>query len=89
MEGSNFIIRYYRAVVQPPFKGLVATMFGMTWARGAIFYGSDVGKALLLDAGVYGPISQTLPPLVIGTLVQAVSLTQISFEYKLKLNGSD
>jgi len=38
------MVRYYKAVVQPPFKGLMATMFGMTWARGAIFYGSDVGK---------------------------------------------
>lgn len=56
----------------PPFKGLAATMIGMTWARAAIFYGSDVGKAYLLEKGVHGALAQTLPPLVIGILVQAV-----------------
>ena len=37
LEGSNFIVRYYQAAVKPPFKGLGATIFGMSWARGAIF----------------------------------------------------
>jgi hypothetical protein len=37
LDGSNFIIRYYQAAVKPPFKGLVATISGMAWARGAIF----------------------------------------------------
>ena len=57
---------------QPPFKGLMATMVGMTWARAAIFYGSEVGKSFLLEKDVYGPLAQTLPPLVIGVVVQAV-----------------
>ena len=47
-------------------------MFGMTWARAAIFYGSEVGKCFLLENGVYGPVAQTIPPLVIGVVVQAV-----------------
>eukprot|EP01036_Dinobryon_divergens_P028099 gene28099-36991_t len=72
IEGSNFLIRYYKAVVMPPFKGLVATMFGMTWARAAIFYGSEVGKSFLLERNVYGPLAQTIPPLAIGVVVQAV-----------------
>lgn len=37
LEGSNFLVRYYQAAVKPPFKGLGATIFGMAWARGAIF----------------------------------------------------
>lgn len=37
LDGSNFVIRYYQAAVKPPFKGLVATISGMAWARGAIF----------------------------------------------------
>ena len=37
LEGSNMFVRYYKAVVRPPFKGLVATIGGMAWARGAIF----------------------------------------------------
>lgn len=46
----------------------------MTWARGAIFYGSDLGKAFLKTYGIYGPLAQTLPPLVIGTLVQFINM---------------
>jgi hypothetical protein len=41
LDGSNFIIRYYQAAVKPPFKGLVATISGMAWARGAIFCKSN------------------------------------------------
>ena len=37
LEGRNIFIRYYNAVIQPPFKGLAATIAGMAWARGAIF----------------------------------------------------
>lgn len=37
LEGTNFVARYYQAAVKPPFKGLGATIFGMSYARGAIF----------------------------------------------------
>lgn len=37
LEGTNFVVRYYQAAVKPPFKGLGATIFGMSYARGAIF----------------------------------------------------
>ena len=30
--------------MQPPYKGVLAVMAGMTWARAAIFWGSDCGK---------------------------------------------
>lgn len=74
LEGSNVMIRYYRAVVQPPYRGVVATMVGMTWARAAIFYGSDVGKQFLIDAGTPMSLAQTLPPLLIGTAVQVINM---------------
>lgn len=41
------MVRYYKAVMKPPYRGVVATMVGMTWARAAIFFGSDIGKDLL------------------------------------------
>jgi len=53
---------------------MVATIGGMSWARGAIFYGSDAGKIMLKDMNVYGPIAQMLPPLVIGTVVQVANM---------------
>eukprot|EP01035_Chromulina_nebulosa_P020287 gene20287-26335_t len=73
LEGSNFIIRYYKAM-QPPYRGVLATIIGMSWARGAIFYGSESGKKFLKSVGIYGPLAQTLPPLVIGTCVQIINM---------------
>jgi hypothetical protein len=42
LEGTNFVARYYQAAVKPPFKGLGATIFGMSYARGAIFCKYDM-----------------------------------------------
>lgn len=36
--------------------------------------GADVGKAMLLSMGIYGPIAQTLPTLIIGTAVQVINM---------------
>ena len=74
LEGSNKFVRWYKAVVQPPYRGVVATMLGMTWARAAIFYGSDLGKDYLKHNGLPTVAAQTLPPLVIGTFVQFANM---------------
>ena len=74
LEGSNMMIRYYKAVVQPPYRGVVATMFGMTWARAAIFFGSDVGKDYMKEHGYNPALCQAMPPLIIGTLVQIANM---------------
>ena len=74
LEGSNILIKYYRAVIQPPFRGLAATMFGMTWARAAIFYGADVGKELMLKNGSGNALAQTVPAFVLGTFVQIANM---------------
>ena len=68
------MVRYYRAVMTPPYKGVVGTMIGMTWARAAVLCGSELGKEHMIHLGYYGPIAQTIPPLVIGTLVQIVNM---------------
>lgn len=46
---------------------------GMTWARGFIFFGSDVGKQRLREMGFSNSVSMTMPPLVISTFVQIVN----------------
>lgn len=74
IEGSNVFVRYYKAVMRPPYHGVLATMLGMTWARGAIFYFSDAGKALLLKNNVDYSIATAVPPMVIGTLVQIINM---------------
>ena len=59
----------------PPYKGLSAVVLGMTWARAAIFWGSDRGKEYLLSEEVVSEGWATvLPPLVVSTLVQCVNM---------------
>lgn len=57
----------------PPYKGMVATVFGMTWARAAIFWMSDYGRELMLQHGYTEASSTVLPPLVTSTIVQVVN----------------
>jgi len=54
----------------PPYKGLVATVGGMTYARAAIFWGSDYGREVLLSHGYNESVSMVAPPLVVSTIVQ-------------------
>ena len=72
LEGSNVLVRYWKAVMPGtmPYRGVSATMLGMTWARGAIFFGSQKGKQMLKDNGYDANTAQLLPPLVISTFVQ-------------------
>jgi hypothetical protein len=74
MKSGGSALRVYWMAMQPPYKGVFAVMAGMTWARGAIFWGSDCGKDLLCNLG-FGPVISTVaPPLVISTLVQIVNM---------------
>jgi len=76
LSGSNALVRYYNAVLPHvvPYRGVAATMLGMTWARGAIFYGSDTGKAYMKERGYSLMWAQTIPPLVVGTTVQFINM---------------
>ncbi len=74
IEGSNFAVRYARAVLQPPHHGVMATMLGMTWARGFIFWGSARGKQMMLDKGYDKIYATALPPAICGTFVQIANM---------------
>jgi len=74
VEGSNFVVRYAKAVMQPPHRGVMATMLGMTWARGFIFFGSDMGKNVLLQNDVPLSLATSLPPALCGTFVQIANM---------------
>lgn len=67
-------VRPYLYAFQPPYKGLLATVAGMTWARAAIFWGSDVGRDLLRSAGHSDSVSTVVPPLIVSTLVQCINM---------------
>ena len=57
----------------PPYKGMVATVFGMTWARAAIFWLSDYGHDVLLKQGYSHSTATVLPPLAVSAMVQFVN----------------
>jgi hypothetical protein len=69
---GGFVAKYLETMM-PPYKGVVAVVGGMAWARGAIFYGSDSGKQLLLDRGVDLATATVAPPLIVSTIVQVVN----------------
>lgn len=64
----------YLYAFAPPYKGMVATVLGMTWARAAIFWGSDRGKEIMLDRGIAHGIATVVPPLVVSTGVQCINM---------------
>ncbi|KAG5175894.1 mitochondrial carrier domain-containing protein [Tribonema minus] len=67
-------LQRYAAALRPPYKGVTATIGGMTWARAFIFYGSDWGKLYLERRGVESKtICVALPPLLCSSTVQLVN----------------
>lgn len=76
LQGNNVMQRYVNALMPHtmPYRGVAATMFGMTWARGAIFYGSQAGKDSMKESGYSKSSCQLVPPLIISTLVQFLNM---------------
>jgi len=58
----------------PPYKGMIATVLGMTWARAAIFWGSDRGREILQKQGVSNVVATVVPPLLVSTAVQCINM---------------
>jgi Mitochondrial carrier protein len=64
----------YLFALSPPYKGAAATVLGMTWARAAIFYGSDAGRDWLRARQYSDQFAIVMPPLVVSTIVQFVNM---------------
>lgn len=65
----------YIFAMLPPYKGAIATVFGMTWARAAIFYGSDAGRDYLHSVhNCSEEFSIVFPPLIVSTMVQFINM---------------
>jgi len=59
----------------PPYKGALATIGGMTWARAAIFWGADRGKDVLQQSfpQSHPSIITLSPPLIVSIFVQIIN----------------
>lgn len=64
----------YVDALKPPYLGMPGVVFGMTWARCAIFYGSDTLRPKLEQAGAPSAVAMALPPMLLSTLVQVVNM---------------
>lgn len=73
LQGVPPFMSPYLYAFAPPFKGIGGVVLGMTWARAAIFWGSDRGRELLIQHGAGETVATVLPPLVVSTLVQCVN----------------
>lgn len=59
----------------PPYKGAIATIAGMSWARAFIFWGSDYGRDFMRDQfGASETVATIVPPLIVSTFVQFVNM---------------
>jgi len=75
VESIPVSFRSYIHAFAPPYKGMVATIAGMTWARAAIFWGSDIGKDMMEEAFPTLPSSVVTltPPLITSVFVQCIN----------------
>lgn len=75
----------------PPYKGMIAVILGMTWARAAIFWGSEIGKEELMERYKWIPPSvyTLLPPLIVSTMVQCVNQPIVRASITLQNPQSD
>ena len=91
LKGSNVFQRYVNALMPHtlPYRGVFATMFGMTWARGAIFYGSQAGKDAMKASGFSKSNCQLVPPLIISTIVQFMNMPLVRATITIQNPSSD
>lgn len=81
----------YAYAFAPPYKGMMAVMLGMTWARAFIFYGSAAGKEKLRTEydWIHPSVYTLLPPLVVSTIVQCVNQPIVRSSITLQNPQSD
>merc|ERR1719414_2691853 len=69
VAGHGYWQKYLKAM-KPPWRGSLVVIGGMTWARAAIFYGSDSGSRYLKAQGYSTGIAATVPSLLMSAFAQ-------------------
>eukprot|EP00928_Gymnodinium_smaydae_P053681 TRINITY_DN37610_c0_g1_i1.p1 TRINITY_DN37610_c0_g1~~TRINITY_DN37610_c0_g1_i1.p1 ORF type:complete len:273 (+),score=49.95 TRINITY_DN37610_c0_g1_i1:57-875(+) len=72
VAGKGYWQKYFEAM-KPPWRGSLVVIGGMTWARAAIFYGSDMGSRYLRSQGCSTGLAATVPSLIVSAFAQAVN----------------
>eukprot|EP00730_Choanoeca_flexa_P019215 TRINITY_DN9380_c0_g1_i4.p1 TRINITY_DN9380_c0_g1~~TRINITY_DN9380_c0_g1_i4.p1 ORF type:complete len:268 (+),score=43.13 TRINITY_DN9380_c0_g1_i4:79-882(+) len=71
---SKTYLGQYAEALRPPYRAAAHVVAGMTWARAAIFYGSDYGRIYLKAVGAPSSVATVTPPLLLSIMVQAVNM---------------
>jgi hypothetical protein len=88
VAGKSYFSKYLEAV-KPPWKGSMVVIGGMTWARAAIFFGSDKGQAYLRDKGFGKAIAGTVPALSLSVFVQVTNQPFVRTSVMLQNPGEE
>jgi len=88
VAGTSYLSKYWQAV-KPPWKGSLVVIGGMTWARAAIFFGSDMGTQYMKKQGYGTAISSTLPSLALSVFVQVTNQPFVRTSVMLQNPGED
>lgn len=86
--GKGYWQKYFEAM-KPPWRGSLAVIGGMTWARAAIFYGSDTGSKMMRDNGFSTGLSATLPSLLVSVFAQTVNQPFVRSSIMLQNPGEE
>lgn len=73
VEGQSQSVQLFNAAFKPPYRGTFPSIFAMTWSRGAVFHGCDVGYTHLREQGVGVFTSSLIPAVVCGSVVQLIN----------------
>lgn len=88
VAGESYFAKYW-AAVKPPWKGSVVVIGGMTWARAAIFFGSDKGSQWMKANGYSGFVASAVPALTLSCFVQATNQPFVRTSVMLQNPGEE
>uniref|UniRef100_A0A7S4QUA9 Mitochondrial carrier protein n=1 Tax=Alexandrium monilatum TaxID=311494 RepID=A0A7S4QUA9_9DINO len=88
VAGQGYWMKYLQAM-KPPWRGSLAVIGGMTWARASIFYGSDIGSGWMRSQGFGTGISATVPSLVVSMFAQTVNQPFVRTSIMLQNPGEE
>mmetsp|Transcript_18644 Transcript_18644/g.34827 ORF Transcript_18644/g.34827 Transcript_18644/m.34827 type:complete len:266 (-) Transcript_18644:13-810(-) len=73
VEGQTQAARLVNAAFSPPYRATFASIFAMTWSRGAIFYGSDRGYNYLREQDCDMVTASVVPSLAVSSAVSVLN----------------
>lgn len=88
VAGKGYWQKYFEAM-KPPWRGSLVVIGGMTWARAAIFYGSDTGSQYMKQQGFGTGVSATVPSLLVSVFAQAVNQPFVRSSIMLQNPGEE